>query len=148
MEIKIPQVEAEKRTPETDKLYEIIYRQAETIQKLTTTIELLKEEINRLKGHKGKPNIKSSAMENRKKGSQNRQGNPGATAARKALKKEELTIKATDVPEGSRFKGYQIYDTQELTIEAKEVRYRLERWQTSDGLHAANGYGKYTYRTR
>jgi hypothetical protein len=47
--------------------------------------------------------------------------------------KEEVFVKAVDVPSDARFKGYQSYTVQELTITPKDVTYRLEVWQAPDG---------------
>lgn len=134
MKIELPQIEATKRTPEVDKLYGIIELLFAKCQEQAEMIELLKEEVNRLKGHKNKPKIKPSKLE----GGKNKPGtgrNSSNNLNMKALVKEEITIKALDVPEGSIFKGYQIYKIQELIIEAKAVHYRLERWRSLDGKY-------------
>jgi hypothetical protein len=147
MEIEIPQIEASNRTPEVCKLYVVVAQfiakcqnqeimlteQAKKLQSQAEIIALLKEEINRLKGHKNKPNIKPSKMENSQKGKG--EGRGGGGMNRKALRKEEVIVEAPNVPEGSRFKGYQNYTIQELVIEAKTVRFRLERWQSPDGQY-------------
>jgi hypothetical protein len=134
MEIEIPHIETSNRTPEVNKLYKIISLLFAKCQDQEKMIELLKEEINRLKGHKGKPKINPSKMDSDKKGNNKGRHNPGRMN-RKALKKEEVIIKASSVPEGSRFKGYQDYTIQELVIEAKIVNYRLEKWQSSEGQY-------------
>ncbi|MCE2982447.1 MAG: hypothetical protein LW832_02660 [Parachlamydia sp.] len=46
---------------------------------------------------------------------------------------EKVTVRASNVPEGSRFKGYQEYAIQEFEFIPKEVIYRLEVWQAPDG---------------
>ena len=132
MEIEVPQIETSNRTLEVNKLYVIIDRLFAKCQEQEAVIELLKEEINRLKGHKGKPNIKPSKMEN----GQNGKGKGRSSTVvmnRKSLKKEEVVIPIPNIPKGSRFKGYQSYTIQELVIDAKIVNYRLERWQSPDG---------------
>jgi hypothetical protein len=134
MEVEVPQIEISNRTPEVNKLYVIIERLFTKCQEQENTIELLKEEINRLKGHKNKPKIKPSKMENGQKDKGKGRSNT-AGMNRKALKKEEVVIEAPNVPEGSRFKGYQDYTIQELVIEAKIVNYRLEKWQSPDGQY-------------
>jgi hypothetical protein len=44
-----------------------------------------------------------------------------------------VVVKAKQVPEGSRFKGYDDYRVQELVIKAQTTRYRVERWLTPGG---------------
>lgn len=141
MLMEIPKIEDAKRTPEVNQLLGFIEQlllkmeeQAEKLRQQGEMIEILKEEINRLKGQKGKPNIKPSTMEKDKKNKNGRRSSTSQTQ-NKPLKREKIVIKATDVPDGSRFKGYQNYQIQELIIEAKIVRYRLERWQTPSGQY-------------
>jgi len=149
MLMEIPKIEEAKRTPEVDLLLKFIAQlllkiqeqelkleaQAEKLQKQAETIEILKEEINRLKGHKNRPKINPSSMETAKRNKHNRHDHNNNQANRQALKREKIIVKATDVPEGSRLKGYQDYEIQELIIEAKIVHYRLERWQSADGQY-------------
>jgi hypothetical protein len=96
-----------------------------------------REEIARLKGLKGRPNIKPSAPS----------GMDKATEAAKPAKKgklrfrgkvtprvkiEDHVVKAA-VPEGSRFKGHEPFLVQDLVISAKATCYQRERWVTPDG---------------
>jgi hypothetical protein len=37
------------------------------------------------------------------------------------------------VPPGSKFKGYELYEVQDLVLSARAVCYRRERWLTLDG---------------
>jgi Transposase IS66 family len=94
----------------------------------------LREEIARLKGLKGRPAIKPSGMEN---GTAPKPGGRGAGRRRRGkvvprVTVEEQILKA-EVPEGSRFKGYEDFVVQDLELRARVIRYRRERWVRPDG---------------
>jgi len=132
---KIPQQVAELPPDQVTalllRLLEICYHQQEQIQQL-------RDEIARLKGEKPKPRIKPSTLEKppreKKKGERPKRRN-------KRRKTRELTIHETisiapaEIPEGSRFKGYQDFTVQDIRIELHNTRFRLERWETTSGEH-------------
>ena len=96
----------------------------------------LREEIRRLKGLSGPPDIKPSGMD----GEARSRGKAGraATKARRRAKKgrvsiDERRVVAADAPAGSRFKGYEDYLLQELVCRPLNVLLRRERWLTPDG---------------
>ena len=128
---KIPPISEEERTPLVSALLEIILIQQEQIQEL-------KNEIARLKGQKPKPEIKPSTLEKgprgmRKTGTE--QKRPGSAKRKKTveLKTREEIVEAENVPEGSRFKGYEDFTVQAIVCEAQNIRYRRKRWLTPDG---------------
>jgi hypothetical protein len=107
------------------------------VSDLSRTVMEQREEIARLKGLKGrpdiKPNIKPSGMDkaNRSKPwTPPRRGGGPKTAKR--VVDEERIVKAC-VPPGSRFKGYESFVVQDLVLRPHVVRYRRERWLTPDG---------------
>src|ERR1700733_171473 len=93
-----------------------------------------REEIARLKGLKGPPDIRPSGMdkatEPAKPGEQ--KNRPRRGKVRHRVNIEEHVLKAA-APVGSRFKGYETYLVQELVLSVRAIRYRRERWVTPDG---------------
>jgi Transposase IS66 family len=101
---------------------------------LERTIAAQREEIARLKGLKGRPQLKPSGMEKASEPKPSRDPDKrrgrGKVVPRVAL--EDRIIQAT-VPPGSRFKGYADFVVQDLVLRAEAIRYRRERWLTPDG---------------
>ena len=116
----------------------LIDAQQEEIHLLKEKVQGLKDEIARLKKLKTRPKIKPSALE--KEGGKNKEdGNRAGSAKRR--KKRTLTIHRTvkvrpdNVPEGSRFKGYEDFTIRDIILQPLNTVYRLERWMTPDGQH-------------
>lgn len=94
----------------------------------------LRDEIARLKGLKGRPQIRPSGMEDATA------PNPSDRGARRRRRGKiaprvsvaDQILKA-EVPPGSRFKGYEGFVVQELELRVRAIRYRRERWLTPDG---------------
>jgi hypothetical protein len=95
------------------------------------------EEIARLKGLKAKPSIKPSSPSGMDKATKQADREWRKKQRRGAKKPsapvEEKVIAATNIPPGSRFKGYESFTIQDLKIEPRVVCYRRERWLTPDG---------------
>ena len=101
---------------------------------LKQTVAEPREEIARLKGLKGRPNIKPSGMDKGTvpaKPAENEK-RPGRGKVTPRVCVEETVINA-EIPRGSRFKGYQSFLVQDLVISVRATRYQRERWVTPDG---------------
>src|SRR5829696_4545968 len=99
---------------------------------LEQTVAAQRAQIVRLKGLKGRPQLKPSGME---KASEPKPPNPlkgrrGPVTPRVAV--EDQVIEAA-APPGSCFKGYADFLVQDLVLRARCIRYRRERWLTPDG---------------
>jgi hypothetical protein len=132
--LKLPEIPEAELTPLVQQLLEIILRQYEQIEEL-------QDEIRRLKGHKGKPPIKPSRMDKEAQGAEEagKERKRGPQRAKTAqLQAVDEVIAPEGLPaeareQGWRFKGYADYVVQDLVIEARHTRYRLEEWQGPDG---------------
>lgn len=118
-------------------LKDLIVRQHEQIVELHRLVAALRDEIARLKGGPGRPNIKPSGMEKATEpkppgNTGNKKRRRGSTRSRVTID-EERTVKVAAPPCGSRFKGYTSYLVQDLVIHAHVVNFRRERWQNPDG---------------
>ena len=104
------------------------------VAELRALVAAQRDEIARLKGLKGRPSIKPSGMEGNTEaprgGKTCEQRRRGKVTPR--VKVETEVLRAVHPP-GSQFKGYEPYGVQDLTISARAVHYRRERWLTPDG---------------
>ena len=114
----------------------LVVKQWEQIVELRRLVATLRDEITRLKGGPGRPNLRPSGMERATEPKP-----PGSCGERKRVRgstrsklaiDEERTITLAP-PRGSRFKGYTSFVVQDLMIRAHIVNFRCERWQTPDG---------------
>jgi len=111
--------------------------QFEQIAELQRMVAALRDEVARLKGGPGRPNIKPSGMERgtepKPPGNSAKQKRGRGSTRSKITINEERTVKAVPPPLGSRFKGYTSYVVQDLVIHPHVVNFQCERWLLPDG---------------
>jgi hypothetical protein len=116
-------------------LKSLVLKLLEDVAQLRRTVAAQRDEIARLKGGPGRPNIKPSGMdkatEPQPAATHTARRRRGSTKAKLAIH-EERTL-AAEAPPGSRFKGYAGFLVQDLVIRPHVTHFRRECWQTADG---------------
>ncbi len=142
MKYQLPDIPESEQTPLVKGLLSIIEQLIEDNRKQKEEIDILKDEVRILKGEKKRPKFKPSKMEEStdtdNADSSDNEDNKKKSKKPRCNKKDlpihtKKTIKPNNLPEGSRFIGYQDFDVQELVIRNNNIRYRLERWRTPGG---------------
>src|SRR5580700_8911048 len=114
----------------------LVIAQFEVMAELQRTVAALRDEVARLKGGPGRPNIKPSKPSGMDKATEpkppDRERPKRGPTRTKLTINEERTI-AVSPPAGSRFKGYTSFIVQDLVIRTNVVEFRCQRWLTSDG---------------
>jgi hypothetical protein len=103
--------------------------------RLKAEVAALRDENARLKGLKGRPQIKPSGMEKATQPEGKRARKIGRRGSKRAkLTIDETTIiKAQNVPADARFKGYEEFIVQDLVVRTRTTLYRRERWLLPSG---------------
>jgi len=118
-------------------LKSLVLKLLEEVTELRRTVAAQRDEIARLKGGPGRPNIKPSKPSGMDKATEPQPGQTrgvgrrGGTNAKLAIH-EERRLEAV-APSGSRFKGYAGFLVQDLAIRAHVTHFRRECWRTPGG---------------
>jgi hypothetical protein len=133
---EVPEIAQSEITPIVSQLLDLI-------RDIKADNQRLYDEIAKLKGHKPKPAIRPSEMEQATGPGRSTDESGKRPGSAKRKKTRYLEIHVTEiiapahVPEGSRFKGYTDFVVQDLLIRSQNTVYRLERWQLPDGSYVA-----------
>jgi len=121
-------------------LKDLVYELLRKVVELERTVAAQRDEIARLKGGPGRPNIKPSskpsgmeqATDPKPPGRSNERQRRGGTRAKLTIN-EERKVKLPAPPSGSRFKGYTSFVVQELVLHSHVIDFQCERWLTLAG---------------
>ena len=99
-------------------------------------VQQLKDEINRLKGEKGRPDIrpqskKSPVLDHSSEAERKPQKNKNKGKAKKIIKIDRhviVPLNKADLPKDAKFKGYQSRIIQDIQIRSDNVEYKLESY--------------------
>jgi hypothetical protein len=116
-------------------LKSLVVKLFEQLAELNRVAAALREEVARLKGGPGRPNIKPSGME---RATDPKPSPDAATKPRRGSTRAKLTIHEERIievvpPQGARFKGYASYVVQDLMIRPHVIDFRRQRWRAADG---------------
>jgi len=118
-------------------------------------IQVLKDEIARLKGTSPRPKLPPNRLEGQGSGTRGNGGDKSGRGKHPRKNKTSLNFQRTvrlkpdSLPDGAKYKGASKYDVQDLIYQAFNTRYLVERWQLPDGtfvhgklpLHIQGHYG-------
>jgi hypothetical protein len=123
-------------------LLTLLNTQATQLQELRAENQRLRDEIARLKGEQGRPNVKPQAplppaphsSEAERRTPKKRQ--PRGKQAHLTITREEICrLDRTTLPPDAQFKGYEDVLVQDLRIEADTIRFRKEKFYSPSAGH-------------
>src|SRR6202521_2821219 len=118
-------------------LRSLVLRLLDEMADLHRTIASQRDEIARLKGGPGRPNIKPSGMDKatdpKPPAAAGSEPRPKGDKTAKLSINEVRTVRVTAPPDGSRFKGHTRFIVQDLVIRPLVVDFQRERWQQPNG---------------
>ena len=135
MQLELPEIPPEERTPRVDSLLALVRHLLDRVQQLEETVRQLRDDNARLRGEQARPAIRPSLLESsppapkggKRPGSNKRPKNSQLRIP------EEVVLLPADLPPGAVFKGYEPYVVQELTIAARATRYLRARFELPGG---------------
>jgi Transposase IS66 family len=126
-------------------------------EKSKALVQRLKDEINRLKGEKGKPDIKPSVKpeesdkEKKKNDSGSSEKKNGKSSKKDKIKitrKRHLSINKSALPPDAEYKGTRSVIIQDIKIEADNIEFVIERYYSPSQNKAFESELPYEYKSR
>ena len=118
-----------------DELKSLVVQVLEDNARLKAENAELRDEIARLKGLNGRPQLKPSGMEKATQLGGKRERKVGRRGSKRAklVITETKVVEAEAIPAGARFKGFEDFVVQDIIVEARTTLYRRQRWELPDG---------------
>jgi len=123
------------------RLMNLIEQQATVIRELQTKNQEMRDEINRLKGEKGKPNIKGNksgtktpqnhSSEKERRSRPLERGKKGKKAQIKIDREEVVKVSAEVLPKDAEFKGYVDVVVQDIVLKTDNVLFHKEKYYSA-----------------
>lgn len=104
---------------------------------LRAEVQQLRDEINRMKGEQGKPDIRSNKKASQdhsseKERRQRKKRRKGSKIDKIRIDREEtITLDKSNLPEDAAFKGYETVVVQDLAIRTDNVRFHKEKYYSA-----------------
>ena len=118
-------------------LFEQLQVTQEQLTKAQEKIKILEDELAKLRKTPKRPKFRPNGMQPRERGKKSRDNTdkipPSDNASLAKKETSEVIVKPLNIPDGSRFKGYQAFTIQDISLVAKEIIYKLEVWQSPNG---------------
>ncbi len=136
--MELPEIGPEERTPLVEALRGIIRQLLDRVAELETTVQELRDENAKLKGQKGRPDIKPSSLETKQPKTQGQEDSK-PPRNRKGPKNSQLTVHhevplhPPHLPVGATFKGFESYLVQDLIIKSDNTKYLRARYELPGG---------------
>jgi hypothetical protein len=118
----------------------LVVKLLEEVAALRRRVAAQGDEIARLKGGPGRPNLKPNskpsgmdrATDPKPPDDRNERPRRGSTRAKLTIN-EERKVRLTAPPRGARFKGYTSFAVQELVLHSHVIEFQCERWLAAEG---------------
>ncbi len=146
MQIELPEIGPEERTPLVETLLGLIRQLLDRVAELERFQQELRDEIARLKGQKGRPDIKPSTLEKpdppgdaagaetgEGTGGGRRRGKPTGPRTAKLVIHATTTVEPTDLPPGATFRQFEPLVVQDLKLESWNTQYERARYDLPGG---------------
>lgn len=115
----------------------LIQTLVEQLTKSQEKIKVLEDELAKLRKTPKRPKFRPNGMQprDRDNGSNNNTDKilPADNSLLAKRETSEVIVKPLNIPDNSRFKGYQTFAIQDISLIAKEIIYKLEVWQSPNG---------------